>query len=159
MANSAGSNGAEASAIGASRVESITDEPGGDSGRTMPAVDRGYRRALRMAAVGGGIALLALSIAGNAVIGAMIAAGLLLGAWNSRQIFFAAPKITASGNVDQRKLTTSGGKRLGYVTLVVIVLAIGLRPVGWTVVLGLAAFQLLLIANTAGPLLHEVREG
>jgi hypothetical protein len=84
---------------------------------------------------------------------------LLLGAWNSRQIFSAAPKITASGNVDRRTLTTSGGKRLGYVTLVVIVLAIGLRPVGWTVVLGLAAFQLLLIANTAGPLLHEVREG
>lgn len=126
---------------------------------TMPAVDRGYRRALRMAAVGGVIALVALSVSGNAVIGALIAVGLLLGAWNSRRLFESTPRITAGGNVNRKSLTTSGARRLGYVTLVVIVLAIGLRPVGWTVVLGLAAFQFLLIANTAGPLLREVREG
>ena len=93
------------------------------------------------------------------MIGAMIAVGLLLGAWNSRRIFESAPRIAANGNLDRRAVTTSGARRLGYVTLVVIVLAIGLRPVGWTVVLGLAAFQFLLIANTAAPLLREVREG
>lgn len=139
----------------ADRAESTRAE----SKATMPAVDRGYRRALRMAVVGGGVALIGLSLSGNALIGAMIAVGLLLGAWNSRRIFDAAPQITANGNLDRRSLTTSGARRLGYVTFVVIVLAVGLRPVGWTVVLGLAAFQLLLIANTAGPLLHEVREG
>lgn len=126
---------------------------------TMPAVDRGYRRALRMAAAGGGIALVALSLSGNPLLGGLIAMGLFLGAWNSSRVFASMPRITAAGHVDRRSITASGGKRLAYVTLVVIVLAVGLRPVGWTVVLGLAAFQLLLIANTAGPLLREVREG
>lgn len=130
-----------------------------ESNQAMPAVDRAYRRTLRVAAVGGGIALIALSLSGNAVIGAMIVVGLLLGAWNSRRIFTSAPKIAADGSLDRRSLTTSGARRLGYVTLVVVVLAIGLRPAGWTAVIGLAAFQFLLIANTAGPLLREVREG
>lgn len=112
-----------------------------------------------MATVGGGIALIALSLTGNVVVGVMIAVGLFLGSWNSRRIFTSAPKIAADGSFDRRSLTTSGARRLGYVTLVVVVLAIGLRPTGWTVVIGLAAFQFLLIANTAGPLLREVREG
>lgn len=130
-----------------------------ESNRPLLAVDRGYRRALRMAAAGGGIALIALSLSGNVVVGVMIVVGLFLGAWNSRRIFESAPRIAADGGLDRRSVTTSGARRLGYVTLVVVVLAIGLRPVGWTAVIGLAAFQFLLIANTAGPLLREVREG
>jgi hypothetical protein len=126
---------------------------------TMLAVDRGYRRALRMAAVAAGVALLGLSLSGRPVVGGLVAFGFLLGGWNSRRIHDSAPRITGSGEVDRRSLTSSGARRLGYVTFIVIVLAVGLRPVGWTVVLGLAGFQLLLVANTAGPLMREVREG
>lgn len=118
-----------------------------------------YRRTLVLAAALGLIALAVLSVLGHPTVGALICVGLGLGAWNSRRVQESYPQVIADGVLDRRALSVSSFRRLGAVTFVVALLAVGFHPVGWTSVLGLAAFQLLLVANTAGPLLREVRRG
>lgn len=127
--------------------------------KSAARVDVPYRRALVMAAAAGALSLALLGVAGQPLAGGLICAGLGLGAWNSLQVREAFPRMVAGGVVDRRSLSVAGMRRLGFLTFVVLLLAVGFRPVGWTVALGLAAFQLLMLANTAGPLLREVRKG
>ncbi len=127
--------------------------------KSAARVDVPYRRALVMAAAAGALSLALLGVAGQPLAGGLICAGLGLGAWNSLQVRAAFPRMVAGGVVDRRSLSVAGMRRLGFLTFVVLLLAVGFRPVGWTVALGLAAFQLLMLANTAGPLLREVRKG
>lgn len=125
----------------------------------MAPVYHGYRRALLMGGVAAAAALVVGTTLGHVDIGALIALGFLLGAWNANLVRAAAPKVMRDGVLDRRGFGVSGARRLGYVTLIVLLVAIGFRPNGWTVVVGLAAFQLILVANTVGSLLREVRRG
>lgn len=125
----------------------------------LSAVARSYRRTLVLAALLGVVALAVLTVLGQPAVGALVCAGLALGAWNSRRVQESYPRVTPDGVLDRRALSTSSFRRLAAVTFVVVLLAVAFHPVGWSSVLGLAGFQLLLIANTAGPLLREVRRG
>lgn len=118
-----------------------------------------YRRTLVLAAVLGVAALVVLSVLGYPAVGALLCVGLGLGAWNSSRVQASYPQVLADGELDRRAMTSSTFRRLGAVTFAVVLLAVAFRPVGWSSVLGLAAFQVLLVANTAGPLLREVRRG
>ena len=122
-------------------------------------VARGYRRALVMAAGAGFAALVALCATGHWAIGVLVVLGLAAGAWNAGRVHLSAPEVLAGGVVQKRALGGSGIRRLGYLTLLVVVCALAFRPVGWTVALGLAGFQVILVANTVGALVREVRQG
>lgn len=123
------------------------------------AVATSYRRTLVLAGTLGLVALIVSTGLGRPAVGALICAGLALGAWNSRRVQDSYPQVVADGVLDRRAMSTSSFRRLGAVTFVVILLAVAFNPVGWSSVIGLAAFQVLLVANTAGPLLREVRRG
>lgn len=123
----------------------------------LPALDRRWRRTLVIATALAVVAVVAAVAAGAPTVGACITLGLLLGAWNGHRVHSSAGVVFAGGELHKRALAASGMRRLGYVTFVVILLAVALRPYGWTVVIGLALFQFVLVANTAGLLLQEVR--
>ncbi len=129
------------------------------AGSGVSGVARSYRRTLILAAALGLVTLAWLAVLGRPAVGALLCAGLALGAWNSMRVQESFPRVTADGVVDRRALSVSTLRRLASVTFIVLVLAVAFRPVGWSAVLGLAAFQILLVANTAGPLLREVRRG
>jgi hypothetical protein len=120
---------------------------------------RGYRRAVFSAAGLGVVAIVTLSVLGHPVAGVLVAAGLAAGAWNAWRVQQSAPKVLAGGVLNKRSMTGSGVRRLGYLTLLTIGCAVALPPDGWTIALGLAAFQLVLIVNLVGPLAQEVRRG
>jgi hypothetical protein len=135
----------------------MTLEVGPLANSSLVALDRRWRRTLVIATLFAVAALLATVAAGVPTVGACIALGLLLGAWNGHRVHASAGVVFAGGEVHKRALAASGMRRLGYVTFIVILLAVALRPYGWTVVIGLALFQFVLVANTAGLLLREVR--
>jgi hypothetical protein len=51
----------------------------------------------------------------------------------------------------------SSARRLGLITLLAFLIALAYRPVGWTVFLGLLAFQVLLVAIMAPSLKRVIR--
>lgn len=124
---------------------------------SLVALDRRWRRTLMIAGVLAVVALVAAVAAGTPIVGLCITLGLLLGAWNGHRLHSSAGTVFTGGELQKKALAASGMRRLGYVTFVVILLAVALRPYGWTVVIGLALFQAVLVANTAGLLLQEVR--
>jgi hypothetical protein len=129
-------------------------------GRGLVAAARAHRRIL-LGAAGVGLAGLALASAlGHPVAGALLCVGLGLGAWNS---FRAQSSLAgfAAGDVGRarRLIAMSVLRRLAVVSAVAIGLAVLFRPDGWTVVVGIAAFQALMIGGTARPLLREIRRG
>jgi hypothetical protein len=128
-------------------------------GAGAPGIFRGYRRAVFMAAGFAVAAVTALSIVGRPVAGLLVAAGLAAGAWNGWRVQQSAPAVLAGGVVNKRSVSGSGVRRLGYLTLLIVACAVALRPDGWTIALGVAGFQLLLIVNLIGPLVREVRRG
>lgn len=128
-------------------------------GRGMSGLARGYRRALVMAAAAGVAALVALTVTGHWAVGVLVAVGLAAGAWNAGRVHLSAPEVLAGGVVHRRALGSAGVRRLGYLTLLVAACALAFQPVGWTVALGLAGFQVILVANTVGALVREVRRG
>ena len=81
------------------------------------------------------------------------------GAWNGWRVQQSAPTVLAGGVINKRSISGSGVRRLGYLTLLIVACAVALRPDGWTIALGVAGFQLLLIVNLIGPLVREVRRG
>lgn len=127
--------------------------------RAMPGVFAGYRRAVLLAAVLGGLTLAGLSIVGQPLVGVFVCIGLGLGGWNGWRVQESVPGIVGQGALNVRAMSIGGLRRLGYVSGIAVVLSVAFRPVGWTVVIGLAVFQLLLVASTAGPLLREVQKG
>lgn len=129
---------------------------------TTPPLDplaRGYRRALLLAATIGLVSLTGLAVTGYPIVGGLVCIGLLLGAWNSQLVHRSIPLLTADDGIDRRAISFGGLRRLGYVTFVVVLLALALKPIGWTVAIGLVIFQVLLLATTSAPLLREVRKG
>lgn len=123
-----------------------------------PSVYRGFRLAL---VVGGACAIVAfvgLAVTGQPAVGALIVSGYVLGAWNSWRVVEAGNRLS-SGTAGLRSVGFVSLRRLAYITMLVVAVAVALRPVGWTIVIGIAGYQLILVASSIGPLLREVRRG
>jgi hypothetical protein len=137
------------------------------------AVARGYRVALILALVVGAVALVTCTLTGYPLAGMFICVGLALGGWNSRRLWTDTEKLvdgSHSAPVEEaepsavRPVTqwrgpaaSSTAKRLGLITLIAFLVALAYRPLGWTVFLGLLAFQVLLMTLLAAPLRKVVR--
>lgn len=125
------------------------------------AVARGYRFALVLAALIGVAAVAACALTGYPLAGMFICVGLGLGGWNSRRLWQDTEKLVDGSQPPGEKwrgpAATSTARRLGLITLLAFLVAIAYRPLGWTVFLGLLAFQVLLMLMLFRPLKKVVR--
>jgi hypothetical protein len=88
-----------------------------------------------------GVVAIVLSAAlGHVLIGLLITVGLALGALN--------------GLLAERALS-----RLGIITVIALVIVVAARPDGWTVLVGLAVYQLISLAAALGVAKKEARTG
>lgn len=127
------------------------------------AVARGYRFALVLAGVVGAAAVVASALAGHWLAGIFICVGLGLGGWNSRRLWTDTQKLTDGSAQPGEKwrgpAVGASARRLGLITLLGFLIALAYRPLGWTVFLGLLAFQIVMVAMVAPPLRRVVSPG
>ena len=127
---------------------------------SQPAlVDAGrrYRLALIACPVAGLAGLITLGVLGYPVAGAALCAGLFMGFINSRMVIAQAAKFTQTENPGKRALALGVLQRLGALTAIALLIAFAFRPQGFTVLIGLAAFQLLMMGSTASAMVRQLR--
>jgi hypothetical protein len=83
--------------------------------------------------------------------------GLFMGFINSRMVIAQAAKFTQMVNPSKRALAFGALQRLGILTAIAFLIAFAFRPQGFTVLIGLAVFQLLMIGSTAGAMVRQLR--
>lgn len=114
------------------------------------AVARGYRLVLILSVVLAAIAFGITALIGHWLAGIFIAIGLGLGVWNSRKLWADTMKLTdgtaVAGESWRGPAVGATARRLGLITAAGFLIALAYRPLGWTVFIGLVAFQLLLMA-------------
>ncbi len=128
-------------------------------------------RSLVLPAACGALAIVIAAIAQHVLIGVFIAVGLALGTLNGLLAERAAARLVSAGGPaggppggpagGPTKGMVIGGsmRRLGAITLLALLIAVVARPDGWTVLLGLAFYQLLSVVATLGVAAREARQG
>ncbi|HWB68298.1 MAG TPA: hypothetical protein VG708_15870 [Mycobacteriales bacterium] len=101
---------------------------------------------LGLGAIAGGVA------AGEPFAGPLVCAGLMLGGWNARRLWDETTKLEGSPGDARRAMAMAGLRRLGFITLIAVLIALVYRRDGWAVFVGLVAFQLLMMSMLLGPL-------
>jgi len=108
-------------------------------------------------AVLGAVAIVVTAALGHVSIGLLITVGLGLGAVNGVLAERAGSKL---GPDDDRSTVVGGSmRRLGLITVIALVIAFAARPNGWTVLVGLAVYQLMSLAAALGAAAKEARTG
>lgn len=120
-------------------------------------VGRRYRLVLIVCAIAGLAGLIVLGVLGYPVAGTAFCVGLFMGFVNSRMVIAQAAKFTQMENPDKRALTFGVLQRLGVLTAIALLIAFAFRPQGFTVLIGLAVFQLLMMGGTAGAMVRQFR--
>lgn len=120
------------------------------------AVARGYRHALIVAAVLGVAALAVAFAMGTPIAGGFVCVGLGLGGYNSRRLWNETTKLRGDEQNPRHYMVMTSARRLGLVTLIAFLVAIAYRGVGWTVFVGLVAFQFVMMGLLLGPLRRVV---
>jgi hypothetical protein len=132
--------------------------PAPDASRpALVDVSRRYRLVLVVCPIAGLAGLIVFSVLGYPVAGIALCAGLFMGFINSRMVIAQAAKFTQLENPDRRALTFGVLKRLGTLTAIALLIAFAFRPQGFTVLIGLAVFQLLMMGSTAGAMVRQLR--
>lgn len=116
------------------------------------------RRSVLLSVPLGGVALLILALLGHPVAGLLAFVGLALGALNSLLVQRSVVRFASRGEAARKQQFIGGAlSRLGAITAVALLIVLLVRPDGLGVLGGLAAFQLLMLANAALPLIKELR--
>jgi len=117
----------------------------------------GLARRTALVALGLGIiALVASTVVGYFLFGLGVCIGLAMALGNFRLIARATAKAAASARVDKRRpLVTNTLGRLGLISVIALVLAWLVRPLGFGAIVGLAIFQFTLLANVLVILLRD----
>ena len=126
---------------------------------STPLVDVGrrYRLVLISCPIAGLTGLIVLSALGYPVAGIALCVGLFMGFINSRMVIAQAAKFTQMENPNKRALTFGVLQRLGVLTAIALLIAFAFRPQGFTVFIGLAVFQLLMMGSTASAMVRQLR--
>ena len=135
----------------------MTDDDAVSVKLALRAAARNYNRLLVIAAGLGIVSLLVLAVAGKWVAGVMICMGLGLGIVNSLLVQRSLATAIIAGDPNKRGLALGVLKRLSVTSLVAFVIALVYQPYGWLVFLGLAVFQMLIMATVFSGLVREVR--
>lgn len=121
-----------------------------------------WTRGMRLAVlplVIGAVAVIVAGLLGHVWAGVLFAGGLFLGAANGMAAQMATVWMTTADGVDRGTIVRSSLRRLAVVTVVAIAIAFLARPTGWVLLLGLAVYQLIGTAATAGATMRELRRG
>jgi hypothetical protein len=132
-------------------------EAGPVSRPALVDMGRRYRLVLIVCPITGLTGLIVLSVLGYPVAGISLCAGLFMGFINSRMVIAQAAKFTQMENPDKRALTFGVLQRLGVLTAIALLIAFAFRPQGFTVLIGLAVFQLLMMGAAAGAMVRQLR--
>jgi len=127
------------------------------SRQALVDVGRRYRLVLIVCPIAGLAGLIVLSVLGYPVAGTAFCVGLFMGFVNSRMVITQAAKFTQTENPNKRALTFGVLQRLGVLTVVALLIAFAFRPQGFTVLIGLAAFELLMMGSTTGAMVRQLR--
>ena len=115
------------------------------------------RRPMLMAAAVGVVGLVVCGLLGHIVMGILGVVGLGLGLLNTRLLQKSVAKVIASENPSRKAVGFSSVQRLLFITAIAVALGIFVRPDGLGVFFGLAIFQVIIVGNTAMPVLKERR--
>jgi len=135
----------------------VSGDTSTDSRDALNAAARKYNYALIIAAVGGLVSLIVLSVAGLFDAGVLLCVGLALGVVNMQLVQRSLASSVAAGEPNRKALTMSMLRRLVVVSAIAFAIALIYQPHGWVVFVGLAAFQLLIMSTVFGGLIREVR--
>lgn len=114
-------------------------------------------RILLLPAALGAVAVVVTALLGRVSLGLLLSVGLALGALNGVLAERAGSRLTAH---DDKSTVVAGSlRRLGLITVVALAVAFLARPDGWTVLVGLAAYQLISLAAALGAAAKEARTG
>ena len=126
------------------------------SGPTLTPAAR-LARILVLPVALGALAIVVTAALGHVSIGLLITVGLGLGALNGVLAERAGSRL---GPDDDRSTVVGGSmRRLGIITVIALVIAFAARPNGWTVLVGLAVYQLMSLAAALGAAAKEARTG
>ena len=114
-------------------------------------------RILVIPAVLGAIAIIVTTLLDRPLLGLLITVGLALGALNGVLAERAGSRLTAQD--DKSTVVAGSMRRLGLITVVALAIAFLARPDGWTVLVGLAVYQLISLAAALGAAAKEARTG
>jgi hypothetical protein len=99
--------------------------------------------------------LLVCGLFGHIVMGILIVIGLGLGLVNTRLLQRSVVKVISSENPSRKAIGRSSAPRLLGIAAVALALGVFLKPDGFGVFLGLAAFQIIILATTVTPVMKE----
>jgi hypothetical protein len=117
---------------------------------SLPDVPDVARRTVSSVLVAAVAALVAGFVFDKALVGVGACIGLALGTLNFRLIGNSVAKVSASEAENKRRpLAVNTLGRLGIVTVIAVVLLLVSRSLGFGVLFGLLAFQIILLANVA----------
>jgi hypothetical protein len=123
-----------------------------------PTVLINLRRPLLIATAFAVVGIALGAVFGHPVMGILWAVGLGMGLYNARMLQKQVVKVISSENPTKRAITGSSMQRLGILTILALAMGYFVRPDGLGVFFGLAAFQLIFMANTMLPVLKERRQ-
>ena len=127
------------------------------SHQALVDVGRRYRLVLVLCPILGLAGLVVLSVLGFPVAGIALCVGLFMGFVNNRMTIAQSAKFMKMENPSKRAFTFGVLQRLGALTAIALLIAFAFRPQGFTVVIGLAVFQLLMMGSTASAMARELR--
>jgi hypothetical protein len=116
------------------------------------------RRPLIMAGAIGVLGIIATAVAGHVLMGVFGVIGLALGLLNTRLVQRSVSRATITENPSKRALAFSAVGRLAVVSILAIGIALLVRPDGLGIFVGLAVFQFIITASTAGTVVKELRQ-
>lgn len=103
------------------------------------------------------VAIVAADRLGQPLLGVFFGIGLALGLANALLVRRSVQAITAEAHPLKSKMALNSATRLLVISVIGLVIAYLFRPSGLGVVLGLALFEVLLVATTAWPVMKKLR--
>jgi dipeptide/tripeptide permease len=130
------------------------------SALSVPQLSKLARRTALAASAAGVVALAVSSLIGYALFGVGMCLGLGLALANFRLIVRSTAKAAAARRQGSRRpLVANTLARLGVISVIALVLAWLVAPLGFGVIVGLAVFQFALLANVVTALVRDPAMG
>jgi hypothetical protein len=105
----------------------------------------------------GVVAIVLTAALGHPMLGLLLTVGLALGAVNGLMQERDIARLTPAD--DRSTVVSRAMRRLGIITVIALVIVVAARPNGWTVLVGLAVYQLISLAAALGAAAKEARTG
>jgi hypothetical protein len=123
---------------------------------SLPQISAVARRTALAALTVGVVALGGLTLAGYPLVGLGVCLGLSMALANFRLISVATVKASSSLRADKRRpLAFNTLGRLGVISVIALGLVFVSRQLGFGTLVGLAAFQFMLLANVTVSMLRD----